>query len=179
MEDESPRRQEGEEGSLEVDLALFAHLEVAASQIPGSGDGLFVRSDVPAGAILAEYRGTTYRTVEAMRLENKDYLMRLGEQCLVDAREHMDVLARYMNDHRHPLLYNVDLVKQPHRERALVRAVRPISAGEELFVDYGPWYWQGFDGRPRKLPPAVALPLLDNPHVKDLLERGETPGGHR
>ena len=36
---------------------------------------------------------TVYTTVEAMRLENHDYLMRLGPNVMVDAQHHLEVLA--------------------------------------------------------------------------------------
>ena len=41
------------------------------------------------------------------------YLMRLGPQVYVDARECMDVLARFINDCRNPVKHNVTFVKQP------------------------------------------------------------------
>ena len=92
-----------------------------------------------------------YTTVESMRLENHDYLMRLGPNVMVDARQHLEVLARFINDHRHPLLYNVQFVKQPEHRRALVVSTRRIHAGEELFVDYGKRYWTGAGYKPSKL----------------------------
>lgn len=39
--------------------------------------------------------------------------MRLGPQVYVDARECMDVLARFINDCRNPVKHNVTFVKQP------------------------------------------------------------------
>merc|ERR1711965_186220 len=62
-------------GAGEVDEAIYAALLVQPSLIPNSGDGLFTGGDIPAGAVICEYKGTTYRTTEAMRLENHDYLM--------------------------------------------------------------------------------------------------------
>jgi len=97
--------------------------------------------------------------------------MRLGPQVYVDARERLDVLARYINDCRNKLKYNVRFDKQPEvrgcvctalcyrchgggdviawplsrlceqQKRALVVALRRIEAGEELYVNYGRFYW--------------------------------------
>mmetsp|Transcript_11019 Transcript_11019/g.15207 ORF Transcript_11019/g.15207 Transcript_11019/m.15207 type:complete len:97 (+) Transcript_11019:788-1078(+) len=67
--------------------------------------------------------------------------MRLGQDSYVDARTHRDVLARYINDPRHPRAANVIFSKLPKRHCALVLASRPIAAGEELFVSYGSTYW--------------------------------------
>ena len=77
----------------------------------------------------------------------------------MDARWHLEVLARFINDHRHPLLYNVQFVKQPEHRRALVVSLAG-STQEELFVDYGKRYWTGAGYKPSKLHPSVALTLL-------------------
>lgn len=91
------------------------------------------------------------------RLQDKSYLMRLGPQvghrfniievaniiaqCYVDARECLHVFARYINDCRNTLGYNVTFDKHADRGYADVVAIRDIAAGEELFCDYGRWYW--------------------------------------
>ena len=120
-----------------IDPGRFG-LRVAPSQIgPVAGSGLFVDADVPEGAVLCAYTGICYPTHDAMRLEDHSYLMRLGAQKYVDARTRLDVAARYINDCRHPLLYNVTFDKRPQEDQALVVALQNIRAGEELFVDYG------------------------------------------
>jgi SET domain-containing protein len=125
-----------------------------------AGDGLYVEHDVLKGEIVCEYTGDVYATHEAMRLEDKSYLMRLGEQCYVDAAKRLDVKARYINDCRHSLLYNVRFDKRPSEKRAMVVAVRDISAGEELFVDYGWKYWLSIKGK--RLPPTIAAKILSD-----------------
>mmetsp|Transcript_11811 Transcript_11811/g.38891 ORF Transcript_11811/g.38891 Transcript_11811/m.38891 type:complete len:113 (+) Transcript_11811:936-1274(+) len=67
--------------------------------------------------------------------------MRLGPGRYVDAGASYGVLARYINDPRHPRASNVTFVKRPSENRAVVRATRYIAPGEELFVSYGPAYW--------------------------------------
>ncbi|CAE7367114.1 FP1 [Symbiodinium sp. CCMP2592] len=123
-------------------------LEVAPSRLGAeAGLGLFVQQAclgieaAAPGEVLCEYRGRTFTTAEAMRLEDKSYLMRVGPQEYIDAREDTSLLARYINDCRNPAVYNVSFEKRPGEGRALVVACRPIAAGEELFVDYGRWYW--------------------------------------
>ena len=150
-----------------VDPATYSRLVVKLSLVPNAGEGLFTSAPIQKGTIVCEYKGTTLRTAEAMRLGDHNYLMRLGSQCFVDAREHMEVLARYINDHRNPSLYNVRLVKQPEQQRALVIATKSILAGDELYVDYGRWYWAGFPVKPSKLPLRVAAHLLER-HNHDL-----------
>lgn len=117
-------------------------LEVRPSSLgEETGSGLFTLDAVPAGHTVCEYRGTLLRTRDASGLANKAYLMRLGPQSYVDAAEHPEVLARYINDCRNPAVYNVRFEKLPEEGRALVVSCRHICAGEELFVDYGKWYW--------------------------------------
>ena len=134
-------------------------LRVGPSQIgPVAGSGLFVGKNVPAGAVICEYQGVPYATRDAMRLSDHSYLMRLGPQKYIDALTRLDVAARYINDCRHPLLYNVSFDKRPADDKALVVASRNIRAGEELFVDYGWKYWLSIKGK--RLPPKIALQLL-------------------
>ena len=123
-----------------------------------AGSGLYVATDVSAGTVLCAYTGVSYPTRDAMRLDDHSYLMRLGAQVYVDARTRLDVAARYINDCRHPLLYNVRFDKRPEEEQALVVATRDIHAGEELFVDYGWKYWLALKGK--RLPPRIAMKLL-------------------
>ena len=55
------------------------------------------------------------------------------------------IKARYINDCVNPSGHNVRFVPIPAEERAHVVTLRAIEAGEELFVDYGSWYWEGSD----------------------------------
>ena len=123
-----------------------------------AGDGLYVTQDVSKGSIVCVYTGELYTTHDAMRLEDKSYLMRLGAQTYVDAKNDMNILARYINDCRHALLYNVHFDKRPDDKCAHVVALRDIKAGEELFVDYGWKYWLSIKGK--RLPPRIAAGIL-------------------
>jgi hypothetical protein len=105
--------------------------------------GLFTVRPFLQGDVVCVYFGDTLRTAEALRLADKSYLMRLGEQCYVDSKNCLPCKARYINDCRNPCGYNVRFEKRPADLCANVVATRNISAGEELFVDYGKWYWAG------------------------------------
>eukprot|EP00435_Cladocopium_sp_Y103_P020313 s1327_g4.t4 len=153
----------------QLNMKVMSHAEDAVSPaVPlevrpsllgeDAGNGLFVLQAVSPGEVLCEYRGRLLCTSEAMRLENKSYLMRIGPQEYIDAREELEVLARFINDCRNPAVYNVRFEKRPGEGRAMVVAVRPISAGEELFVDYGRWYWASL--RPKQLAVKHAAEIL-------------------
>jgi len=114
---------------------------VADSWIPGAASGLFASQPIAHEEVVCEYFGKHYPTAEAIKLVDKSYLMRLGEQIYVDSREQMDCMARYINDCRNPLCYNVRFDKDPVNGIARIVAIRDIVPGEELFVDYGKWYW--------------------------------------
>lgn len=117
-------------------------LLVKRTQIQGCQfSGLFANEKFRKGEIVCKYVGDKLRTVKAMRLNDKSYLMRLGEQCYIDANFHPTVYARYINDCINPKGWNVEFIKQPLQSCALVVALRDILPGEELFVNYGKRYW--------------------------------------
>jgi hypothetical protein len=105
--------------------------------------GLFANKDFTEGSIICIYTGKVLRTKEALKLEDKSYLMRLGEQCYIDAKDTLEVVARYINDCVNPKGWNVRFDKSAENQCAYVLALRNISKGEEIFVDYGKWYWAG------------------------------------
>ncbi|GMI35475.1 hypothetical protein TeGR_g7649 [Tetraparma gracilis] len=135
-------------------------LEPRPSHIPKAGLGLFLASGrILRGDVVALYTGEvkTTQQVFQQRRDNKaddgGYLMRVGfapgsgegEQGIVwvDAQADSSVLARYINDARLPLAYNVEFRKRPEHRDAEVVALRDIVEGEEMFVDYGVAYWRG------------------------------------
>lgn len=109
--------------------------------ILGAGSGLFTRVPIAKGACVCIYTGRVLRTVDAIRLKDKTYLMRLGPQVYVDPCDDETVLGRYINDPRNRFLQNVVFDKRPEEQCAYVVAKRDIAVGEEIFADYGRWYW--------------------------------------
>jgi SET domain-containing protein len=125
-----------------VKLLYNSGLIVAPTLLPNCAFlGLFAGKRFSKGEVVCKYVGDRYRTGEAIRLKDKSYLMRLGEQSYVDAQPHAGVYARYMNDCINPEGWNVEFVKLPDRGCALVVALRDIECYEELFVSYGKRYW--------------------------------------
>ena len=64
--------------------------------------GLFSKAHHDANKEICVYQGNNLTTLVAIKLVDKSYLMRLGEQCYVDTRENLLCLARYINDCRNP-----------------------------------------------------------------------------
>jgi methyltransferase-like protein 6 len=161
------------QGVQKIELGAEQSLSVRPSQIGAiAGDGLFVTRCFKKGAIVCVYKGDVYNTHDAMRLKNKDYLMRLGTQKYIDARTHLQVVGRYINDCKHALLYNVAFDKRPDEDCANVVALRDIYTNEELFVDYGWKYWLSVKGK--RLSPGIAVGILQRIEegVAEAEERG-------
>ena len=136
-------------------------LSVRQSQIGEiAGDGLYVNRNFKKGEVICVYTGDVYNTHDAMRLKDKSYLMRLGAQKYVDAKNDLNILGRYINDCKHTLLYNVRFDKRPNDNCANVVATRDIHKNEELFVDYGWKYWLSIKGK--RLSPTIAAKLLQD-----------------
>ena len=130
--------------SLSSTLASLG-LDVKPSLIPEAGQGLFTVLKRAKGSKICVYEGTRHNTASALALQRKDYLMRLGAEAYVDARLHLNVPARYINDARVSAGVNVIFDKKPKDGVAVVHATRDIQAGEELYADYGGHYWAGHD----------------------------------
>ena len=118
-------------------------LEVRTSLIPGAGNGLFALKDYEPNDILCEYTGSRLTLLQTMRLKDKTYLMGgFGLNCHIDAKDHPDVLARYINDARDEARQNAKFVKLKVAKKAQVVAIQPIKAGDEIYASYGPVYWR-------------------------------------
>jgi hypothetical protein len=126
---------------------------VKPSRIKGAGLGLFTTRRFEKGDAIATYQGCRHATSSALRLQDKSYLMRLGPQEYVDAKDNLLCRARYINDCRNKFGHNAVFVKHPHLGLAEVVAARVVDAGYEVYADYGPWYWATV--------PGVALSVRD------------------
>lgn len=115
------------------------------SLLLNAGMGLFAAEHIEKDEYFCEYIGEVYSTAQAIKLIDKSYLMRLGPNVYIDAKNTMDVMARYINDCRKKNRYNVKFHKVPEKQHAKVIALRDIKAGEELYVDYGKWYWLAYN----------------------------------
>lgn len=78
-------------------LLYNADLIVSKTLLPRCDfDGLYTATARRQGEIVGLYVGDQLRTVQALRLKDKSYLMRLGEQKYVNAEPHKDVYPRYV-----------------------------------------------------------------------------------
>lgn len=123
-------------------------LFVKRSQIPKAGKGLFTDTPIKKGELIIEYEGEIITWAEVMkRSENGrgGYAFYITNKKCVDAYDHPEALARYANDARG--LTRADGLKNNaiysiHKGKPYIEATRNIKAGEEIFVYYGPDYWE-------------------------------------
>jgi len=167
-EDKAAQDKAAEDGSEAPQRAHMCDTErlcVRKSLLAGAGCGLFVKTPFFKGEVVCDYKSPEgiMATAEAMKLEDKSYLMRLGPQTYVDLRQHPSAVARYVNDCRDTSAHNAQFVKIPKEGRAEVVATRNIAQDEEVFVDYGRWYWAGSKMLPSRLRPTIQLPLPQQP----------------
>lgn len=123
---------------------------VAPSTIPGAGLGLFARRRFSTGEVTCVYTGVPLSTLGALRTPDWRYLVglgknRYGRRVWLDARPTPLVLARYANHHFDPARRNLRTQPVPDEEKWVMRAIRPIDAGEELYCDYGRLHQHCFD----------------------------------
>ncbi|EQC28509.1 hypothetical protein SDRG_13837 [Saprolegnia diclina VS20] len=126
-------------------MMIAEGLAVRPSRLPNAGDGLFATKPFTPGDAVCVYTGDILTTSEALHVANKSYLMRLGQGVYVDARSRPNVAARYINDCRSRGVHNVVFEKDPALCQAIVRATRPIAVDDEIYVDYGTWYWLAYN----------------------------------
>jgi SET domain-containing protein len=128
---------------------LESSLEIKTSLIPKSGNGVFAKNKLEAGIVLGAYKGKFITEAEYDALVKKDlwqYVMWFkdcakqysGKYVGVDGREEGSIATRI--NYAPPKFQNVKFEKLCNPPYVLVRTLRAIDAGEELYIDYGPYY---------------------------------------
>jgi hypothetical protein len=132
-------------------------VEIRPSLIPGAGQGLFARVDIPEGTYIGFYSGDLVTAAESDALagtKQGEYLFFLPD-CAAD--EMHDSIAGDMNDYiskvnyapdkinrQSTLLQNVAFEYECEEPYVRLYATRGIAADEELYVDYGSAYDYAF-----------------------------------
>ncbi|MDE2094735.1 MAG: SET domain-containing protein [Burkholderiales bacterium] len=131
-EDAPPRR-----AGRPADPQKFA-VQVAASRI--DGQGAFAADAIPARRKIGEIRGEAISVREARRRAKglaRIMIVELSERRAIDASNSADPL-RYTNHSCRP-----NAVLRIRQGRVEFYAMRDVSAGEELTVDYGETHHEG------------------------------------
>ena len=125
---------------------LEKQLYVKTSTLPGAGKGLFTKKFIPKGTRIVEYKGRTRSWKEVKADEDESpYIYYVKRNFVIDALNDKKAMARYANDAR-----GLQRVKDINNNaeytedgvRVFIEAAKDIPAGGEIFVSYGPEYWQ-------------------------------------
>lgn len=125
---------------------LEKQLYVKTSTLPNAGKGLFTKKFIPKGTRIVEYKGRTRSWKEVQKDEDESpYIYYVKRNFVIDALNDKKALARYANDARglqrvKELNNNAEYVEEG--VRVFIEAAKDIPAGGEIFVGYGPEYWQ-------------------------------------
>lgn len=125
---------------------LEKQLYVKTSTLPNAGKGLFTKKFIPKGTRIVEYKGRTRTWKEVQKDEDESpYIYYVKRNFVIDALNDKKALARYANDARglqrvKDLSNNAEYVEEG--VRVFIEASKDIPAGGEIFVGYGPEYWQ-------------------------------------
>jgi uncharacterized protein len=122
-------------------------LIVKKSQLPDAGRGLFTTKAIAKGEKVIEYRGEIieWKQYSERVKANKDgYLFFVSRKKCIDAWSTPQYKARYANDAagftRVKGLTN-NCVYEVEDNRCYIVSIKPIKAGEEIFVSYTKEYW--------------------------------------
>lgn len=104
----------------------------------GVGKGLFAKTDIAEGDFIVEYTGKKIPTKIADEMHEARYLFELDNKWTIDGETESND-ARYIN---HSCDANAE--SDVHDGHILITAVRDISPGEEITMDYGLEYYDEF-----------------------------------
>lgn len=104
----------------------------------GVGKGLFALRDIAKGDFLLEYTGKKVPTKIADEMKEARYLFEVDERWTIDGESESNT-ARYIN---HSCEANAE--SEVHDGHILISAIRDITAGEEITMDYGEEYYDEF-----------------------------------
>jgi SET domain-containing protein len=105
-----------------------------------TGLGLFATEPIPKGAFIVAYCGVRISHAEAERREARGarYIFEINSRWSIDGSDRRN-LARYANHSCRP---NAESALS--KGELILRAIRPIPAGDEITFDYGEEYFDLF-----------------------------------
>lgn len=113
------------------------HFQVKPSKIPTCGQGLFSEVVLYPGDTVGPYLGEQITDAMSERAPYIDshYLLWICRDCTIVGENY----TRYINHSDEP---NVQFVVSTRWKKARVEVVKKVLPGEELFLDYGPDFWE-------------------------------------
>ena len=117
------------------------HFKVKKSTIKGAGQGLFATEVLRPGDTIGEYTGKVLTDRQANRAPyiESDYMLWVCTDCNILGEGPLANHTRYINHSDRP---NSCIVTSTRWKKARIEVVKRILPGQEIFMDYGPDYWE-------------------------------------
>ncbi len=117
------------------------HFDVQNSTIKGAGNGLFAKVKIKPGDTIGEYTGKilTDKQAERKPYVDSDYILWVCEDHNILGEGPLSNHTRYINHSNKP---NGRIVVSTRWKKARIEATKAIKPGQEVFIDYGPYYWE-------------------------------------
>ena len=115
--------------------------EVKESSISGVGMGLFARRTIYKDDAIGPYTGivVTDEQADAEPYNTSHYMLWVCKDCNIISEGDTGCYTRYINHSDEP---NARFVASTRWKTARVVAIKRILKGQEMFIDYGPWFWE-------------------------------------
>ena len=122
------------------------HFEVVGSTIESAGKGLFPKVMIAPGDTIGPYTGIvlTDEEVNSQPYVDSEYVLWVCKDHNIVGEGPKANYVRYINHHDDP---NCRIVTSTRWKKARIEAITEIHPGEEIFIDYGPYYWEFFTDR--------------------------------
>jgi SET domain-containing protein len=118
-----------------------SYFTIGPSTIEGAGNGLFSNVKIKVGDTIGHYTGEILNDEEVNELPyvDSDYILWVCKDHNIVGEGALANYTRYIN---HSEQANGRIVVSTRWKKARIEAIVSIAPGEEIFIDYGPAYWE-------------------------------------
>ena len=122
------------------------HFKVEASSILNAGLGLFACVGISPGDTIGYYTGMILsdEDVNSPPYAESDYVLWVCKDCNIVGEGPDANYVRFINHHEEP---NCRIVTSSRWKTARIEAIKYIAPFEEIFINYGPYYWEHYAGQ--------------------------------
>ena len=122
------------------------HFDVGNSTIKSAGKGLFAKVVIGPGDTIGQYTGIvlTDEEVNSPPFVDSEYVLWVCKDYNIVGEGPKANYVRYINHDDDP---NCRIVTSSRWKKARIEAITEIHPGQEVFIDYGPYYWEYFSVR--------------------------------
>ena len=117
------------------------HFDIRTSSTLGAGQGLFSNVTIKPGDTIGEYTGLIIsdEQVEEEPYVDSDYVLWICKDCNIVGEGPLANYTRFINHCDKP---NGEIVSSTRWKKARIVATNIIHPEQEIFIDYGPYYWE-------------------------------------